>query len=299
MKVLKIILVFAVLVCGIYVATHWTDIFHGSSAPVENTEYVAVEEKCDEIRAAWNQESDWNRELFRRQKNDLDQDVSLGRYEYADEPETVLNTIREESTNKLCNAILREFHSPSCDDRLVEKNYNGVSVLIEVFKMDNDERLARVRKIKSVYDRITAFVQSPHAIKATYDPESNSWTSFTTLSQNVVNTAASYRNNPVYKEELSKITRFVNGLADSHIRSVVNAQKKDFYMSLSDQIIDYFNTLAEQEENITLDNVERFNAALDRYCREASTYTYAEEITKAYLDFKKKYDRLTKEIKPN
>ena len=49
MKVLKIILVFAVLVCGIYVATHWTDIFHGSSAPVESTEYAAVEEKSDEI----------------------------------------------------------------------------------------------------------------------------------------------------------------------------------------------------------------------------------------------------------
>ena len=68
-----------------------------------------------------------------------------------------------------------------------------------------------------------------------------------TLSQNGVNTAASYCNNPVDKEELGKITRFVNGLADSHIRSVVNAQKKDFYKSLSDQIIDYFNTLAEQE----------------------------------------------------
>ena len=49
MKVLKIILIFVAVICGIYVATHWTDIFHGSSAPVESTEYAAVEEKSDEI----------------------------------------------------------------------------------------------------------------------------------------------------------------------------------------------------------------------------------------------------------
>ena len=49
MKVLKIILIFVAVICCIYVATHWTDIFHGSSAPVESTEYAAVEEKSDEI----------------------------------------------------------------------------------------------------------------------------------------------------------------------------------------------------------------------------------------------------------
>ena len=49
MKVLKIILIFVAVICGIYVAARWNDIFHGSTAPVESTEYAAVEEKSDEI----------------------------------------------------------------------------------------------------------------------------------------------------------------------------------------------------------------------------------------------------------
>ena len=49
MKVLKIILIFVAVICCIYVAARWNDIFHGSTAPVESTEYAAVEEKSDEI----------------------------------------------------------------------------------------------------------------------------------------------------------------------------------------------------------------------------------------------------------
>ena len=49
MKVLKIILIFVAVICCIYVPARWNDIFHGSTAPVESTEYAAVEEKSDEI----------------------------------------------------------------------------------------------------------------------------------------------------------------------------------------------------------------------------------------------------------
>ena len=49
MKVLKIILIFVAVICSIYVPARWNDIFNGSTAPVESTEYAAVEEKSDEI----------------------------------------------------------------------------------------------------------------------------------------------------------------------------------------------------------------------------------------------------------
>ena len=49
MKVLKIILIFVAVICCIYVPARWNDIFLGSTAPVESTEYAAVEEKSDEI----------------------------------------------------------------------------------------------------------------------------------------------------------------------------------------------------------------------------------------------------------
>lgn len=64
MKILKIILIFVAVICCIYVPARWNDIFHGSTAPVESTEYAAVEEKSDEIPT----DKDWEGKFKSLQK---------------------------------------------------------------------------------------------------------------------------------------------------------------------------------------------------------------------------------------
>lgn len=292
MKLLKIILLFAILVSGIFFATRWSGII----SPIDilpPDDPIDVDVKCEEIRSAWSKEPNWNPQLLKSQKSDLDQDNSLGRYEYADDVETVLNTIRESATDKLCEAIFREFHSPTCDDKWVKHNFAGVDILSSTFDMEKDERLQKVRSVKALYDKITTFVNSKHRIIAKYDADENKWTSFSILGQSIINTAANYRKNTLYSRELSNINRFIDGLNDSAIRKVVNDQENGFYNSLSSQIIKHFQELSKDEENITEANLARFNNALDRYSRE--TKLRLTEMTTAYRDFKKKYEEKMKE----
>lgn len=291
MKLLKIFLLFVVLVGGIFLVMLWTG-GNGSTPPPSLGEPINPDEKCAEIRNAWDKETNWNEQLLKIQLQDLKQDVSLGRYDFQDDAETVQNTIRESATDRLCEAIFREFHSSSCNDNLVTKNFAGVQTLSDEFGMENDERLKKVRAVKAVYDKITAFVNSKHTIVAHYNADNNSWVSFSSLSQGIITTAANYRNDTIYKEDLSHIKRFIDGLNDSYIRRVVSSQESTFYNDLADQIITHFQSLMNREETITETNLSRFKKAYNDYTNE--TKLKVKEMSKARGEFKKKYEEIKK-----
>lgn len=291
MKIIKISLLFVVLVGGIFLVMLWTG-GNSSTPPPSFGEPINPDEKCVEIRNAWDKETNWNEQLLKIQLQDLKQDISLGRYDFQDDIETVQNTIRESTTDKLCEAIFREFHSSSCADNLVTKNFAGVQTLSDEFGMENDERLKKVRAVKAVYDKITAFVNSKHAIVAHYNVDDNSWVSFSSLSQGIITTAFNYRNNTIYKEELSNIKRFVDGLNDSYIRKVVYSQESAFYDDLANQIITHFQNLMNREETVTEANLSSFNKAYNDYTNE--TTLKVSEMSKARGEFKKKYEEIKK-----
>ena len=299
MKIVKIALVFVALVAAIFLISQWNNIIDsGDNGGEVITEYVDVDKKCNDIRKAWSKETNWNASLFKEQRSELDQDKKIGRYEFADEPPTVDNAIREQATNKIYDGIFREFHSAGCDDKVVAQNYGGVGTLLAAYPhMKDNARITKVRTVKKVYDDITSFVRSPHTITAKYNSSDNSWVSFSAASQRIINTAASYRNNATYSEDLSNIERFKDGLNDTHIRQVVNSQENKFYRDLSSQIISYFNDKASTDSGLTETNLARFNNASDKYTRE--TTLYSKEITQAYRAFKKKYEEKMKEQEQN
>ncbi len=283
MKILKVIIVFVVILGGIYFATQWNKIFQ-SDGGVEETSAIDVNVKSGEIRSAWASEDNWNEDLLRRQVNSLQREKKLKRYRSDDDYETVRNTIRSAGTDKLYTAIFREFHSPTCNHKLVELNYAGVKTLEESFHMENSESLQKVRRVKKVYDDITQFVRNPHAIVPRYDIASNSWTSFNTLRDGVIRTAANYRNSPIYQEDLCNIQRFIDGLKEAHVKSVVNGQERQFYDSLSSQICNHFRNLSESE--ITKKNCTRFGQALNKFSKETSNFS---NMRKEFERFNDKY----------
>ncbi len=281
MKIIKLIIVFAVLVLGLFMLSQWKNMF-SQVGPEDPDDYVDVNQKCTEIRKAWAKEANWNQELFRRQLADINQKNKLNRFESNEDFETVKNTLRESATNRLDSSIFLVFHSSTCDNALVRKNYAGVDTLVTVFSMAQDSRIIKIKQTKAVYDKITAFVKSPHTISAHYDSSENTWHSFDALSRAVIQTAQNYRGNEIYKEHLSNVTRFISGLSDSHIRSVVNRQENSFYSSLSYQIISYY-----KNASITETNLARFNNAYDKYSRETNLYTSS--IAQELRSFRKKY----------
>ena len=282
MKILKLLSVFVVLVVGIFLLTQWKTLF-GGEEEIVLSDPINVNEKCNEIRNAWAKEENWNHDLFTRQLADIKQKHKLKRFESEGDFETVNNTLRESATNCLNTGIFREFHSATCDDALVRKNYDGVSELVSAFSMDGDSRIKNIKQTKALYDKITAFIKSPHTITAKFNSSENSWTSFDVLSRSVINTAQNYRGNTIYKEHLSNIKRFIDGLSDSHIRSVVNGQEDGFYRSLSSQIINHFNGASLTEANLA-----RYNNAYDKYSRETTRYSSA--IASDLRIFRKRYD---------
>lgn len=286
MKILKIILVFIIVIGGVYLATQWNKVF-SSGGEVADTSPINVNEKCNEIRTAWASENNWNEDLLKSQMNTLQREKKLKRYKSDDDYETVRNAIRSASTDKLCDAIFREFHSPSCDDDLVNLNYSGVDVLSNTFGMNNDGSLQKVRQVKTLYDKISRFVRNnPHPISPRYNAASNSWTSYDALEKGIRNKAAEYRDNPVYKTELNKITRFINGLNDNNIK--VKPSKGDYYVKLSNQIKSHFS-----RADATIKNKKEYFDAIDRFSKEFPNESVVDAILGEYEIFKNKCDSIS------
>ena len=112
MKALKLIAIFVIICSSLFLALNWGTLFGGIS---QNDDFVEedlidVSEKCDEIRKAWSSQTGWNEELYKVQREDIDQSKSMGMFS-REGYNTVNNCLRETSTNKACDGYMSSLHA--------------------------------------------------------------------------------------------------------------------------------------------------------------------------------------------
>lgn len=254
MKVIKLTVIFLLIVGGIFLALNWGSLFGGASIGDDfgEEDLIDISEKCDEIRSAWSSQTEWNEDLYKAQREDIDQSKSMGMFS-REGYNTVNNCLRETSTNKACDGYMSALHAESFDDPVLQRAYKGVVAIKAYEKLDDEPRVKNVEQIHSLYTNISNFVKSSHKINPHFDTKTADWVSFVSAQNSILTKAQNYRNNAMFKD-VEHIPGFKSGLSEENLRKQISPQRKGFYQNLSSQIIAYFNSVEPTEDKVNLLN---------------------------------------------
>lgn len=274
MKTIKLIVFFIVIVGVIFLALNGSSLFDGllpdDDFPEEDL--IDISEKCDEIRQSWSTQTQWSDDLYRTQREDINQSKAMGMFS-REGYNTVNNCLRETSTNKACECYMSALHSKNFSGDALKKAFNGVKAIKAYEKLDKDDRIKRIEGINSLYLGISSFVQSNHTITPHFDTDAADWKSFASLQSAIFSKAKGYRNNPLFKE-LQHIPGFQSGLSEDFLIKKTGPQRSTFYNELSSQIVAYFNTVEPTQDKINL-----LNQIYKNFTYQESDYGVAELAT--------------------
>lgn len=254
MKIIKLILVFIVIVGGLFLALNWGSLFgnHSKKDDFVEEDLIDISEKCDEIRKAWASKTEWSDDLYKTQREDIDQSKSMGMFS-REGYNTVNNCLRESATNKACDGYMSALHSSNFSDALLQKAYKGVVAINKYEKLDDETRIKSVEQLHSLYTDISKFVKSSHPITPEFDTDAADWVSFVSIQNGFLVKAKKYRDNPLFKE-MANVPGFTSGLNEENIKKSTNPQRKEFYQKLSSQIIKFFNSVEATQDKVNLLN---------------------------------------------
>jgi len=274
MKILKLAAIFIVIVGGIFLAMNWGALFPSSSSEENFVEedLVDISEKCDEIRKAWAAQTGWDEELYKLQREDIDQSKAMGMFS-REGYNTVNNCLRESATNKACAGYMSALKEGTFSDAVLQKAYKGVVTIKNYEKLDKEPRITQIEQLHQLYTGISNFVKSSHTISPRFDTTTTDWTSFASLQNGILAKARSYRGNKLFKE-LEHIPGFKSGLSEDQLKAQTNPQRKGFYQQLSTQIINYFST-----QDPTPDKVNLLNQIYKNFAYQETNYGLTELAT--------------------
>lgn len=268
MKAIKLSIIFLVLVGGLILALNWESI----NKPTSDDDFlqedlIDISSKCNEIRKAWEECLDWDENLYKSIREDIDQSKAMGMFS-REGYNTVNNTLRESATNKACDGYLAALHNGGIfSDSKLQEYYKGVQSIKKHENLNDDLRVKNVEVRHELYTNIKRFVNSRHTIRPNFDAQNADWTSFATLQSRILDSARNYRQNKLYMEEMAHIPGFEGGLDESSLKESTTAQRSSFYKDLCSQIIDYF-----RNETPTPDKIDLLNQIYKDFTDQESDY---------------------------
>lgn len=240
MKILKIILIFIVLIGGIFLALNWDSLFSDkSTAEIGDDNIIDTTEECDEIRKAWDNTDKWNLALYEDQKSAIEQKNISHRYE-ENSFETVMNTLKECAISKASESYKAVLNDPSVySEALLSDQYNGVLRLINDFNISGDKRIDDVKAIHALYTNALQFTKSDHIVTPVFDTKTHSWESLVNKRTKIINQAKAITSDPNY-QFIQNVPGFSEKLDEEDVTAIINAQESQFYNELASQIVTHY-----------------------------------------------------------
>ena len=283
MKILKLLGIFLVIAAVIFGAVLWMNGGSHRTDAFVDVDQVDVTEKCEEIRAEWNDLAVWDKATYEAQREDIAQDSAFSLYSQ-DGYQTVRSTLREAAVNKVCDALAASLKADKFSDQTVQEQYQGVRFLIKAENVETDARVKRAEQLYRLYTDIKSFVSSRHTLSPGYVPEKGQWNNFSAQQQNVLRRAQQLRDNTLFAE-MRTVPGFQDGLSEAKLKPLLAAQRPQFYRTLSQQILNHF---AQAEP--TQETMELFAATYDRYKGEELSIGVG-DLASAYRNFRKQVEQ--------
>lgn len=245
MKVLKLIITFAIILGGVVLAAYLAGGGPGIGISIgEQSDFDVLKNK---ISKNWAEKSDWDKELFDKNielitqsKNDLDGSA-----------QTLYDQNYNEAVKIINDKIIAQWASAGCAHSVVDKYYGAITTIgsKEQYKkrVASDANIAKIRKIYSVYKNALAL--STKSLGSSPGFNGSSWNSYDVYCSKIRSQRNSILNDNTYKTYLKNITSIKSGL--NSIDNKLASGRTAFYNKLATEIKAYFESREKSFENLS------------------------------------------------
>lgn len=174
MKLVKEIIIFLVMVAGIYVLFALNS---SSSGKIDTTALMSggIDRLSADIDAQWASLNDWNEELYRKQMTRIAQSHSAGLLD-ATARKTLYDRVNKQAYTKAVAAMEEEFGRASCNRLRLTDNYNGLmAVTTREPSVAMIPDVDRTLDTYALYNRIIAFNSINFGLTPKFSLESLDW----------------------------------------------------------------------------------------------------------------------------
>lgn len=253
MKLLKLLLLFAAILGGIVAASLWLRPQPASELPAIPNETLA--QNRERFEQEWQQQGDWDRQMFLAQCNMVDQ---LGTLHDVSELRTF---VAQKALQVVRNRVVAEWASPTCREYQVDKYVSAIDTITSNCPAQRSApEVLEVKRVNAVYRRALAFVNRTVGMSPDYRGRDN-WNSFTQYANSLHNTRTALLSNADYKQYLVRITRITDGLQGLDHR--IDAARERFRADLARSIMDYY-----RQAGYTTHNYADLTFAVSAYYRQ-------------------------------
>ena len=290
MKYIKLLLIFLIVAGGVFLALNWGNLF-GPSDPTGGfppEDGVDTKAMSDEIRAAWAEQSGWNQALYKEWRENIElykANKLFSKVGY----NTVNNALRESAANAVQRGYLNALKPEGYADATVKSRYEDAETLKELEHLAEDSRIKEVEAIHAQYLEVYKFAitNKSHIISPKLKDGAD-WTSFTSNKNWVLRQASNLRDYEWYKKVLYQVPGFKEGLDESSLTQLLNAQKANYYSKLYGLLVSYFNSL-DPKNPLALNLVyKEFTRQIDESPYISSGESLKEKLADFYVDYKEK-----------
>ena len=265
MRYLKLLLLFLVLVGGIFLVINWLSSPSGPDAPQgENwsgEEKLNIKDECKKIKDAWAKEEGWNEELYKKLRADIDQSKNMGLYTMKGY-EAVDSCLQATAYSKINDSYLAALHHLPFDEKELKKQYEGLELVKTSGKLTNDPNAKKVEELHHVYTTAKVFADNSYEFTPLFDAESNSWVSFNDQQKKYLDEASALSKNPLL-EELAHLPGFKDALKLDKVKSATDELRHSYYEKLCNQIIAHFRDAGDSSENYS-----RMDEAINKFASQ-------------------------------
>ena len=264
MKYIKLILIFAVVAGGLFLALNWDRLFSDPKPkPFPEVDKINVKDKIEKMEKDWQDMPSFSDSLYIKWFDRIEQ---YGGNLITEKSYYLLhNTLFETAANKLSDSYKASLLNENYSDGKVKAFRNGVDTIAKyerIKKLENQPRLAHIVESYDFYSSVLAFVNSSHAISPNFDAKNKTWTSFNSRKQAKKNKAEAFKNNSLF-DEMSTIQQFISGLDESYLESVMEPYRDNFYKELSNQIIACYNNFTVESKAIDTADMNQISIHLE------------------------------------
>jgi len=271
MKALKLVLVFVLILGGIFGAFYFTTISDGSS--LSSPDNTLFEETRNQIENEWTQRGDWDESLYTKNQDLVNQ---LGK-DFNTVPLNELNTSL--AVEIVYKKIFEEWKSSACSKAVVDKYYGATSFIISKdTKANTNNNVKKISQVYAVY--INAYQLAHQSIGLTPRFNGETWNSYDDYYSSMMKKMNDMLNNSIYKEHLSNISAIKNGL--NEIPGKLSEGKTRFYNALAQNIVNHYSRTPWDDRN--KEEFNRLRLTIQKY---KSEYGNSELLN----NFQEEYER--------
>lgn len=245
-----------------------------------------AEEIRSNIESYWHNASTWESEDFEAQHSKITRSNGSGWID-AQDAHNLSELLYTLVINRMEKLLVEEYAKSDCKADIIGDLMKGIDAVCQKQPAySNDPKVKELRNCYELFKGIGSFAKmsfNPDC-KLTENPDgTHKWVDYSSYEASMNRKAKDYRENPLYTQYLSNITRLKDGIDASKVTNRLKSGKTAYSSKLANELATIYNSIADSEVSETTFSL--ISKDYSKFYKEFGSYnSAAKEVLKGVLD---------------